>query len=219
MNQQDLWNTIHTKAEHEQYSQVPSEFAEKTLTYLPAHAEVLELGCGFGADAAFLAQQGCAVTATDFSEVAIARDQQAYSRMPGLTFQVVDMGSGALPFQATQFDGVYAKLSLHYYTDEVTKKLFQDIARIVKPHGIVAFTCKSTDDPLYGQGTELEANMFENKGHIRHFFDEAYARSLLTNFMIETFEQKKEDLYGFPSAYIKVIARKLHKHTQSVTSV
>lgn len=122
---------------------------------------------------------------------------------------MVDMNNGTLPFQADGFDGVYARLSLHYYPDHITRLLFQEIHHILKRGGRLAFLCKSTDDPLYGKGQQLEKNMFENKGHVRHFFDENYTKILLGGYHTERLKKRKEDLYGDPSAYMEVIAQKV----------
>jgi SAM-dependent methyltransferase len=209
MDQQALWNNIHMEGKHSAFSRTPSEFAQEVARSFPDHAKIIELGCGFGADAAFIAQQGCAVIATDLSEVAIARNKQRYGNIPGLTFQVVDMSNGTLPFQTDGFDGVYARLSLHYYPDKVTKQLFQDIHRVLKMGGRLAFICKTTNDPLYGKGAQLEEDMFDNKGHIRHFFSEGYARSLLVGYRIERLESKRQNLYGKLSSFIEVIAQRI----------
>jgi SAM-dependent methyltransferase len=209
MNQRTLWNNIHAGGEHAVYSQVPSEFAEEAVSFFPERAAIIELGCGFGADAAFFAQQNRLVTATDLSDVAIERDEREYSHVSGLTFQVLDMGDGTLPFQSSEFDGVYARLSLHYYPDKITKQLFQDIRRILKLGGHLAFMCKSIDDPLFGKGQQLEENMFDNGGHIRHFFDENYVKTLLGGYRIIKLENKRDALYGRPSAYIEVVAQKI----------
>ena len=119
------------------------------------------------------------------------------------------MSNGTLPFQTDEFDGVYARLSLHYYPDQINRLLFQDIHRVLKIGGRLAFLCKSTDDPLYGKGQQLEKNMFENKGHVRHFFDESYTNTLLGGYHTERLEMRKENLYGEPSADVKVMAQRV----------
>lgn len=51
--------------------------------------------------------------------------------------------------------------------------------------GRLAFICKTTNDQFYGKGTHLEEDMFDNEGHIRHFFSEDYTRSSLVGYRIE----------------------------------
>lgn len=210
MDQRTLWNAFHSEAKLAVYSQAPTEFAHEVVRLLPDHANVLELGCGFGTDAAFFAQRGHSVLATDLSEIAIARNKREHTTILSPNFQVLDMRDGTLPFAADEFDAVYARLSLHYYPDHITRSLFQEIHRVLKRGGRLAFLCKSTSDPLYGKGQQLEAGMFDYKGHVRHFFNHGYTKSLLDGGdCVEKLEERKEDLYGQPSAYIKVIAQKV----------
>ena len=69
--------------------------------------------------------------------------------------------------------------------------------------------CKSTDDPLYGPGREIEKDYYELKGQVRHFFSEDYEQACLHGlFHIDPIESESGLLYGVPSAYIKVVARK-----------
>jgi hypothetical protein len=49
--------------------------------------------------------------------------------------------------------------------------------------------------------------MYEFEDHIRHFFNEEYAMSLLrNNFKIQKIESGDDKFYGRNSAYVKVIA-------------
>ena len=84
-----------------------------------------------------------------------------------------------LPFRDNTFDVVYARLSLHYFRDSVTKEIFKEIHRILKPDGRLSFLCKSTGDSFYGKGEEIEKDLFEYEGYMRHFFTENYAKECL----------------------------------------
>ena len=53
-------------------------------------SRVLVPGCGFGHDAAFLAEQGHIVTGIDFSEEAISKAKEQYGHIKNLTFEVND---------------------------------------------------------------------------------------------------------------------------------
>ena len=63
-----------------------------------APCRVLELGCGTGSNAIWLAQQGFDVTALDISEVAVARARQAAKRAAvTVSFTAADVLSDPLP--------------------------------------------------------------------------------------------------------------------------
>jgi len=206
-NQKQHWNKIHAAGNIDHYSGKPTDFAEEIIKIIPSSLKVLELGCGVGNDSIGFAQAGHTVIATDFSEVAIKKNSERFSHITNLTFKVIDIIE-PLQFNDNEFDVVYARLSLHYFTDDVTRLIFNEMCRVLKPNGFLCFICKSKNDPLYGKGVEIEKDMFESDGHIRHFFSEEYAKSLLkNNFKIEKIESGDEKFYGNDSAFIKVIAR------------
>lgn len=189
------------KAEHE-----PSPLAGEVVQFLRPGVRLLELGCGAGVDAAFFAGAGATVTATDFSDTALAHARARFPDLPGLTFLRLNM-SAPLPFPLAAFDVVYARLSLHYFTDPVTRRVVAEISRVLAPGGLLAFMCKSTNDPLCGRGVELAPAMWELDGKVRHFFSAAYARNLLAvAFDVQRLTTGPENLYGAPSDAVAALA-------------
>ncbi len=208
-DQKQHWNQLHSQGAIKDYAKKQTDFAEEVSKTFPASAAVLELGCGLGNDSFFFAKKGHAVISTDFSETVIEQNQKHYQKQQNLSFQVIDM-SKLLPFNDVQFDVIYARLSLHYFTDTITKQLFTEIHRILKNGGLLCFICKSIDDSLYGQGEQIEKDMFQFNGHIRHFFSEEYAKECLTDeYKIKVLETGEEDFYGKQSAFVKVVAQKI----------
>jgi SAM-dependent methyltransferase len=208
MSDQQYWNQAYAESGSARHERPASRFGAHALHAFPESARVLELGCGRGADALRMVQHGLTVLATDFAEPAIAENQADYAGIPNLEFRTLAIAA-PLPFPEESFDVVYAHLSLHYFPDRETRAIFCDLHRILKPGGVLAFLCKSTDDPLYGKGTMIEPDMFDHAGHARHFFSETYARSCLDGlFTIDELETGQETFYERPSAYVQVIAHK-----------
>ncbi|HEU5186944.1 MAG TPA: class I SAM-dependent methyltransferase [Candidatus Saccharimonadales bacterium] len=206
-DQEQYWNKAHAEAILSEHSKTHTEFAKEAAGYLKAGSNILELGCGEGNDSIYFAQLGHTVTATDFSNVVIERNKQ-HAKHANLLFLQQDTGQ-PLQFKNEEFDAVYARLSLHYFTDAVTKKIFAEIARVLKPGGTLLFMCKSVEDRLFGKGVEIEPNMFDLDGHVRHFFSAAYARELLKHdFTTVSLRTGHEDVYGKPSGFVKVVATK-----------
>ena len=206
-NQQDHWNTKHRTGGVDHVSDNPTSFAMEVMDIIPPMSTILELGCGTGNDSIGFARSGHSVKATDFSEVAIQNCQKRYKGTPNLEFELLDI-TQPLDFPNSSFDVVYARLSLHYFTDQVTRAVIGEIYRVLQPGGHLCFICKSIDDPYYGLGTEIEADVFEDRGHLRHFFSEDYVRSLLEDaFDIELIKSGQETFYHEKSAYVKAIAR------------
>jgi len=206
-DQKQLWNSAHMQSALTAHSEHQTNFAEYVNGVIPANADILELGCGEANDSIYFAQQGHNVTATDFSDVLIAQNQRRYNN-PNLQFIQQDI-SAPLAFNDEQFDAIYARLSLHYFTNEVTERVFTELARVLRTGGVLCFMCKSTEDRLYGKGEKVEQDMYELEGHVRHFFSEAYARNLLAqDFTITSLQTGQEDMYGKVSGFVKVIATK-----------
>ncbi|HSE61296.1 MAG TPA: class I SAM-dependent methyltransferase [Candidatus Saccharimonadales bacterium] len=205
-NQKDFWKVNHTKLLGG-YSDHHTTYAEEVVRTFPSHARVLDLGTGEGNDAFYFAENGHTVVATDFLPELLTIGKSRYSHK-NLTFLEQDI-SQPLKFATNEFDVVYARLSLHYFTNATTRGIFTEIARVLKPGGKFCFMCKSPDDRRYGQGVQIEPDMFDYNGHIRHFFSEDYARSLLAkDFTTELLQAGKEQLYAEVSAFTKVIATK-----------
>jgi SAM-dependent methyltransferase len=205
--QRDLWERTYRERGAEQA--LPSAFARAVARLLPPDSRVLDLGCGLGADAALFARAGHWVLATDFSRVALRSVQARYGEEACLRMAQADMRA-PLPLADGRFDAVYARLSLHYFDDATTRAVFAEIARVLRPGGVLAFMCKSTDDPLHGRGEAIEPDMFALHGKVRHFFSEAYARACLHGrFAVKRLWHGFEPLPGEPSRVVCVLARRV----------
>lgn len=199
-----MWNTYRSDDHH---TGEPSRFAVEVLSTLPSHLKILELGCGDGNDALNFAQAGHTVLATDFSEIAIKNNAESFANVSNLKFSVLDI-TQPMPFSDNEFDAVYARLSLHYFPNDDTRNIFQEIHRVLVAGGYICFLCKSTDDRLYGEGTKIAEDMYERQGHIRHFFSKEFVQWCLKDlFEVQVIQKGTENFYSYDSAYIKVIAR------------
>ena len=167
------WDRTHV----EKYSKAdwvtkPSIFAEQCIEFFPETGNLLEIGAGQGGDAEFFKSLGYEVTATDYSEEAL---KIAEGRVKGVKFLNVDTEDG-LPFEDQSFDIVYSHLALHYFDAETTKKVFNDVRRILKPDGIFATITNTLKDPEIEeyQYTKLEDNYYEDpKGVKKRYFSVA----------------------------------------------
>ena len=142
---------------------------------------VLELGCGTGNDAARLAGEGYLVTAVDVSGEAIGQAQARFGSQA--RFLVADI-TGRLPFPDWSFDAVMSNVAVHMFPDRVTRAVFAQVERLVRPGGLFVFHVNSLEDrPLRARrlpARELEPDFVaEESGQTMHFFSEAYLRDLL----------------------------------------
>jgi SAM-dependent methyltransferase len=142
---------------------------------------VLELGCGTGNDAARLAGEGYLVTAVDVSGEAIGQAQARFGSQA--RFLVADI-TGRLPFPDGSFDAVMSNVAVHMFPDRVTRAVFAQVERLVRPGGLFVFHVNSLEDrPLRARrlpARELEPDFVaEESGQTMHFFSETYLRDLL----------------------------------------
>jgi SAM-dependent methyltransferase len=206
-SQAQYWNDPNIAADLQSRQSGVTEFAVETEERFPRHARVLELGCSAGDDAAFFGERGHDVLAFDVSAPLIDIASQRYDDRGNVEFRVVDL-TQPLGVGGQSMDVVYSRLSLHYFDDATTIRVFSEIAWVLRKGGMFAFACRSTADPLYGKGEEVGPDCYELDGHFRHFFDADYCSDLLedsgfSNIEILSGEQK---LYGSHAAFVKCIA-------------
>jgi SAM-dependent methyltransferase len=142
---------------------------------------IVELGCGTGNDAARLAAEGYTVTAIDLSGEAVDQARARYGSMA--RFMVADM-TQQLPFPGGSFDAVMSNVAMHMFPDHVTRAVFAEVGRLVRPAGLFVFHVNALEDrPLRARrlpARELGPDyVVEESGQTMHFFSEAYLRELL----------------------------------------
>ena len=112
----------------------------------------------------------------------------------------------SIKFEPNSFDAIYAHLSLHYFDDKTTAKIFSNLYSILKPGGYIFVKCKSTTDPYFGQGKKIEENYYDFK-HKRHFFTERYMKEKLNKFRIIKIQQTHCQ-FPVKAAFVEAFAKK-----------
>lgn len=143
---------------------------------------VLDLGCGTGNDVLRLARAGFQVTGFDYAKEAIwqARAKAGSSA----AFIVADMAR-PLPFPDDCFDAVMSNVAAHMFSDAITRAVFREVGRVVRPNGLFLFHLNALEDrPLRARWRrpvcELEPNyILEETGQTMHFFSREYLLELL----------------------------------------
>jgi 2-polyprenyl-3-methyl-5-hydroxy-6-metoxy-1,4-benzoquinol methylase len=96
------------------------------IAQLPAGARVLDVGCGGGDKAHYLAEHGCVVEGIDFAEEMVALAQR---RFPSVPFRVLDLHDIGL--LSDQYDGIYAAaVLLHVPKKEIPQVLDSFFQRV-----------------------------------------------------------------------------------------
>jgi SAM-dependent methyltransferase len=101
---------------------------------LPRNALVLDMPCGFGRHAIWLAQQGYRVIAADLDEERVEATRLTHSTQshPAPLNCVIADCEGDFPFFGSIFDAIFI---VHYYSDQVVGRA----SRSLKPNGFLIF--------------------------------------------------------------------------------
>lgn len=171
-NTPDVWTNLHKHYRSQDWIDKPSLFAAQVVEMLPTKGTLLELGAGLGQDSHFLAEFGFNVTATDLEQTILDIDKRKQSAdvRDRITFKQMDMRKLPFPFEDGSFDVVYSHLALHYFDSKTTERIFDEIARVLKPGGILAFLVNSTSDPEYNTGKRLEPDYFQVDDTLKRYF-------------------------------------------------
>ena len=148
----------HTSELAERYESANvADLHEKLLSCFSKGANLLEIGCGSGRDAAFMLGQGYHVTGMDGSKEMI---NMAVTYHPGLKDHLfVKKLPENLTFDICPFDGIYSIAVLMHFELPAIKLIIKKVADILKPKGRFLFSVplqrKDLDDFGYDKNGRL----------------------------------------------------------------
>jgi SAM-dependent methyltransferase len=135
--------------------------------WLPRHARVLDLGCGAGTNALFLARSGFRTSGIDLAPGAIeAATRRAHRAGLRVDFRVGDVLS--LPFPKGSFRGLVDIGCFHTLPIELRSVYARELARVLRPGGryIVSWVApewKASFGPPHRPSLEEVAATFEKE--------------------------------------------------------
>lgn len=118
----------------------PADFLDQ-LIELTANrkgkVKVLDIGCGEGKDAVYMAQKGFDVTAFDITESGIKKTKElALSKNVSINAFVADINDFCL---AEQFDIIFSTGTIQYLQDDRINSFFEKVKKLTAPNGINYF--------------------------------------------------------------------------------
>lgn len=115
-----------------------------------------------------------------------------------------------LNYNDSTFDVVFANLSIHFLDDEHTKKLINEIIRILKPNGIFIGSVNSIKAYEYIKDhvVELEKNYYDSKGRNVRLFSEESFDNYFKNFEKICLFEKETDRFGHKKNKWEFVYRK-----------
>lgn len=101
-------------------------------------SRVLDLGCGNGTVAAWLAREtGASVTGIDLSAVRIAHADRLAAANPQLRLEFITCSAAALPFADGTFTHVFSQAVLYHV--HAREQALAEVARVLEPDGLFVF--------------------------------------------------------------------------------
>jgi SAM-dependent methyltransferase len=170
---------------------------------------IIDLGCGAGNNTKYLLEKGKEVIPCDFAETAIVNIK---SRFPQIKqAECFDMTKG-LPFADNFTDLVIADLSLHYFSEDTTYDILEEIQRVLKPNGFLCFRVNSVKDKNHGagQGTEIAKHLYETAdGRQKRFFDKNDIETFWQAWHLVFYQEENMHRYELNKVLWRCLAQKV----------
>lgn len=146
----------------------PAESALSTAKLFQEHGfnKVLIPGFGYGRNAQAFTDKGMDVTGIEISETAIDLAREHF----GSNQKIHHGDVREMPFDKTQYDGVFCYALIHLLDKQGRAKLIKDSYTQLKPGGYMVFVAISTSDSSYGSGEALGKDLFLTPHGVRLFF-------------------------------------------------
>jgi len=165
MPSQDQWNERYRRGEHSQ--DAPEAFLVGCSVYwdLSGSRVALDLACGAGRHAVYLAEQGFKTTAIDFAQAGLEIVKSRAAER-GLAFetQQMDLEASSVNLGEAVFDLVVVVHFLH-------RPLFAAIKRTLRPGGLVIYKTYTRDQLVLADGPTNPAYVLEPNELLREFSD------------------------------------------------
>jgi tellurite methyltransferase len=185
------WSTTEGRAEWLE----PEEDLRLLLPELRARGcrDTLDLGCGVGRHALFLAEAGFAVEAIDGSPKGLAFAQAAAAER-GLTVPFRAGLMTDLPVPSCAFDFVVAWNVIYHGAPEVVERTIGEIFRVLRPGGLYLGTMLTKRNVNFGRGREVGCGTFvidgdDDKGHPHFYCDAGELAALFAEFEVLSLKQ------------------------------
>ena len=124
---------------------------------------ILDIGCGAGRHAVFLAAEGFEVEAVDHSETGVAETARRLERA-GLRGGTAVRAIDALDYPEASFDGAVCWGVYCYASQDRIARSIEQVALLLKPGGRFFCMTRSATDWRSKQGVEIEPGRFRLEG-------------------------------------------------------
>lgn len=178
----------------------PSEITVRSIENLSPDSRILDLGCGEGKDASYLAANGFNVTAVDASDVGIAKLEKLVQEK-SLDIKTVISDIESFLDRCDSFDAIYCLNVLQFLSEDRVLSVIEKMQNKTNPGGfnvITSFVAQS----------QKERDLVLSAGEYR--FNEGELRDLYNGWDISFYEEAlgSENEEGYRHYNVRMIAQK-----------
>jgi SAM-dependent methyltransferase len=208
MNQQTAWNNEYQNTQGVPTStrKTASSAVTRLVSYINEHRpdlgkNVIDLGCGAGRNAIYLAGLGYSVTAVDFADNAVSKLAERLKGQPeGQRIDLKQLSlTDHLPFPDGFFDLAIDIVTTMTLTPSELVSLEKQLNRIIKPKGLfLSYVLAADDGFLEATNPGASSTTVASSGITDHYFTEDFLRSVYSNWNILVMDKisKQDDFYG-----------------------
>ncbi len=197
----DRWNQRFA-AEGFHFGTEPNVFLASQAPRLRPGMTALSIADGEGRNSVWLAQQGLAVTAFDFSPVALEKAKRL-AASKGVEVQLELSELGAWDWDARQYD-VIAGIFIQFATPAERAHMFAGICRALKPGGLLLLQGYRPEQIKYGTGGPRVPEQLYTGALLK----EAFAALEILELREHDSEVHEGQGHSGPSALIDLVARR-----------
>ncbi len=204
MNAKDYFKNDEYWSKHINKSLEEDLWIDEYKSYFNSKGKCLDLGCGIGQYSKQLIKYGYDVVSADISDIALNKVKDFNENVVKLDMR------NKLPFSDSEFDLVFANLSIHYFSDEDTKKLLLEIKRILKDDGLFIGSVNGIQGlkVIENEAKEIEYHFYEYKGKLIRLFDIIDVKKYLEDFDIIKIDERETIRFEHKKNYIIFIVKK-----------
>ena len=137
----------------------------KDLVITVENKKAIDLGCGLGQDSVWLRKNGFDVVACDFSQKALDKLKETYLNIKTMNLDFTK----DLPFKSNTIGIVNANLSVHYYNNDTTHKIFNNIYDILEEGGLFVGRVNSDKNDYVNENyVKIEEDFYYDKSKSMH---------------------------------------------------
>ncbi|MDU4853867.1 MAG: class I SAM-dependent methyltransferase [Clostridioides difficile] len=166
---------------------------------------IIDLGCGSGNNSVYLSERNYKVISCDYSIEALNIVKKYINNS-----NIVEMDlTREFPFEDAIAEIIIADLSLHYFDDYTTKKILNEIKRVLKPEGYLIARINTINDVNFNacNGKEIERYFYLTKDGYKRFFDYGDVKKYFGVFEIERAEETVMNRYGAEKKCFEVLCK------------